>query len=124
MANPSGRGGFRQGQSGNPGGRPQSLANLMVEARRHTAPALATLLKLMKNARSESVRLGAAQAVLDRAWGRPIQSLQVDGRFLSKKLSELQPAELTALEARLSLMDDQGDMFSLIEDRSGHEEIA
>jgi len=36
MANPTGRGGFKTGKSGNPGGRPRQLASVMHEARRHT----------------------------------------------------------------------------------------
>jgi hypothetical protein len=123
MSNPSGAGGFLRGKSGNPGGRPRSLANVMHEARRHTQPALATLVKLMKGARSEAVRLGAAEAILSRAWGKPVQSLQLDGHFISKKLTELAPEELTVLEERLSLMNDQGDMLELIENKGTDEQI-
>jgi hypothetical protein len=51
---------------------------------------------------------------LDRGFGRPLQSLDVLG--LGKKLSELTPAELEAVEARLmtSAANDepaQGEMF-------------
>jgi hypothetical protein len=117
MPNPTGRGGFAKGQSGNPGGRRRELANLRAEARRHTGPALQTVLKLMRSGRSEAVRLGAAQTILDRGWGKPIQSLQVDGRFLTKKLSELTPSELEALEQRIELIEDQGEL-NLIENNA------
>jgi hypothetical protein len=58
----------------------------MHEARRYTFEAIRTLLKLMRTAESESVRLNAAETILSRGWGRPIQALQVDGRFLTKSL--------------------------------------
>ena len=102
MANPTGHGGFTKGRSGNPGGRPRSLASVMHEARRHTLPALKTLTTLMKEAKSESVRLGAAEAILSRGWGRPIQAFQIDGRFLTKKLSDMTPEEIKAWDISIS----------------------
>jgi hypothetical protein len=49
----------------------------------------------MRTAESESVRLNAAEAILNRGWGRPIQALQVDGRFLTKKLTDLTTGSLS-----------------------------
>jgi hypothetical protein len=122
MANPTGRGGFNKGRSGNPGGRPRSLASVMHEARRHTQPALATLVKLMKSARSESVKLGAAEAILSRGWGRPIQAFQVDGRFLTKKLTDLTPDEIMALEHRIEMIDaEQPNLLDAIESKATDE---
>jgi Family of unknown function (DUF5681) len=113
MANPTGIGGFKKGQSGNPGGRSRALAHVMQEARRHTAEALRTLLKLMRTAESESVRLSAAEAILSRGWGKPIQAFQVDGRFLTKKLSELNESELLELEQRMALLEpEQGNLLT------------
>jgi hypothetical protein len=93
----------------------------MHEARRYTQPALSTLVKLMKSARSESVKLGAAEAILSRGWGRSVQAFQVDGRFLTKKLADLTPEELQALEERIDMMEDQPDMLDMIEDKGTHE---
>ena len=49
-----------------------------------TFEAICTLEKLMRMAKSESVRLNAVEAILSRGWGRPTQALQIDERFLTK----------------------------------------
>ena len=97
--NKSGRGGFKPGQSGNPGGRPKRhIGDLSRETRRYAQLALGVLVKICRTG-LERNRLAAARELLDRGYGRPIQ--MIDASILSKKLSELNPDELAALEARL-----------------------
>lgn len=61
---------FRKGQSGNPGGRPKRTEEVRALARRYTASAIATLLEIATRGSSESARVAAANALLDRGWGR------------------------------------------------------
>src|SRR5262245_66466553 len=56
---------------------PRDAAPLEVRglAREHTAEALHTIVEIMRYARSDAVRLAAAEAILDRGWGRPAQAI-------------------------------------------------
>jgi hypothetical protein len=117
MSNPRGVGGFKKGQSGNPGGRPRAIASLQIEARRHMAMALRVLADVARKGEKEASRVAAATALLDRGFGRPIQSMEmrIDEGLLNKKLSEMGPDELLAFEERLKAMgvgeEEQPDMF-------------
>ena len=62
---------FAPGTSGNPGGRPKDEARVAELARSYTSEAIDTLVDLMRNGRDERVRGTAAQALLDRGWGKP-----------------------------------------------------
>jgi hypothetical protein len=97
--NPLGVGGFKKGQSGNPGGlKYRHIGDLSREARRYAHLAVSTLVKICRKG-MERNQLVAARELLDRGYGRPLQMIDVS--LLRKKLTELSPDELTALEARL-----------------------
>lgn len=77
---------FEPGKSGNPGGRPKDVGLLKEAAREHTAAALETLVKSLK-AKGERVRVAAAEALLDRGWGKATQHHEVEaGDDLAKAL--------------------------------------
>src|SRR5689334_14270107 len=62
---------FERGQSGNPGGRPKGYGEIRDLARQHTDLALRTLTEIAANGENESARVAAANAILDRGWGKP-----------------------------------------------------
>jgi len=64
------------GISGNPLGRPKIIAQVRDAARAHTTLTLERLVSLVDSA-DEKIALSAAQALLDRGWGRCEQSVAV-----------------------------------------------
>lgn len=79
---------FKPGVSGNPGGRPkkpQTLERIKIEAdvkalARECAPeAILTIRTIMLDAKAPpAARIGAANALLDRGFGRPAQQVDVN----------------------------------------------
>lgn len=68
---------FQPGQSGNPGGRPKVLADVQEAARARTAEAIDVLASIaIDPGAPPAARVSAANALLDRAWGKPQQTVQ------------------------------------------------
>ena len=67
---------FRAGASGNLRGRPKSDPVLREAARACTLEAVDTLVKIMRTGKPAD-QLTAANALLDRAWGRPTRAIIV-----------------------------------------------
>ncbi|MCP4447944.1 MAG: hypothetical protein GY811_21805, partial [Myxococcales bacterium] len=61
-------------------GRPRELKHVRELARQHTKEAIATLVKIMHNeGETGSARARAAEAILDRAWGRAPATMELTG---------------------------------------------
>lgn len=79
---------FKKGQSGNPGGRSPRVGpngeTITQLARAHTAEALATLVEVCNGKGNEPRdRVSAANAILDRGWGKAKESVEVDANVTS-----------------------------------------
>ena len=68
---------FQKGVSGNPGGRPKLPAE-MKEMFQAKAPEAFEVLCQHLNAKDPRVSVAAATQILDRAYGRPVQSIDAN----------------------------------------------
>ena len=101
LPNKTGRnrdGRFKGGQSGNPGGRPKIFSEVKQAAHEHTDAAIETLVGVMNNEEATpAARVAAANAILDRGWGKPESHTNVAHH--NKPLRELTDDELYAIIA-------------------------
>lgn len=77
---------FKAGQSGNPHGRPKEDAEIKALAREAAPEAMQRLIQIMRGDDNKLAK-AAADSVLDRAIGKPAQTVQgPDGRDLFHKI--------------------------------------
>jgi Family of unknown function (DUF5681) len=106
------RGVWQPGQSGNPKGRPSIKGPVEVLAREHTEEAIRTLVELMRNGYPDAVKGAAANALLNRGWGMPRQTVEVEADLKPVEqmtLIEVE-AELARLRATGPLKDEEGEV--------------
>src|SRR5688572_19946573 len=82
--------------SGNPGGRSKKLAEVKQLAQAHTADAIKALATICTSGTSESARVAAAVALLDRGHGKPVQTVNANVR---RSLVQFTDEELAAIAA-------------------------
>lgn len=68
---------FQPGVSGNPSGRPKENNEVKALARANAPQAMQRLIDIMTNGEPK-LALQAANAVLDRAYGKPVQAIVGD----------------------------------------------
>ena len=67
---------WKKGQSGNRSGRPKAIVSVVELARAQTEDSIKTLVAVRDNAQAPAAaRVGAANALLDRGWGKPSQTI-------------------------------------------------
>jgi hypothetical protein len=93
-------GGWKKGQSGNPGGRPKIAAEIKELARTYTDVAINTLKCICERGKSESARVAAAGVLLDRGWGKAAQTIDANVNLLDR-MSDADQRTLAAALAAL-----------------------
>ncbi len=78
---------FKKGQSGNPGGRPAGSQEVRELARTYTAEAIECLAQWMRQNKHPSASVAAANAILDRGWGKPVQEINASNTNINLTLS-------------------------------------
>ena len=78
-----------KGQVLNPGGRPKKTVeelDLIAACKAKTPDALATISDIMTNGEKEQTRLSAALAIIERAYGKPVQPVDasISGTVISR----------------------------------------
>lgn len=102
---PGNVGGARPG-AGRPKGAPNKAGRELRElAQQYTETALAALVKIAKTGESESARVSAATALLDRGYGRPAQAIEhsgPDGEAIQIGKATADAADFTSAISRLA----------------------
>jgi hypothetical protein len=92
---------FKPGQSGNPKGRARVPIEVKELARAHTEEAIKTLATVMNNKKAPaSARVVAANAIIDRAYGKPTQHIEAHVDLIDR----LSLSEQEALDAALAAL--------------------
>ena len=78
---------FSKGSSGNPGGRPKAEGHVRELARQLTEKAIATLATCLDDDNGR-IRVAAATALLDRAWGKAPQQVDLKSDFGGVDIAE------------------------------------
>lgn len=69
---------FPKGKSGNPGGRPKAVVDVVNLAREHTEDAIRALADVIRSADTDKARIAAANIILERGWGKATQPIAND----------------------------------------------
>ncbi|HEY8937376.1 MAG TPA: DUF5681 domain-containing protein [Cyclobacteriaceae bacterium] len=89
---------FVKGQSGNPSGRPKvkNLAEIRELAQSYAPAAIEELGRLMKHAKTDAAKVAAIQTILDRGYGKALQTIDMTMRLdelpdheIDNKLNEM-----------------------------------
>jgi len=114
---PKGVQGFQKGVAANPGGlikMPKAMRNLCKARTREAIDTLSTLMN--DDTQTGAVRVTAANSLLDRAWGRAPQQIDVDIEVKTTFVDVLRRAAEIEKEREATLIDITPDDITTIDE--------
>jgi hypothetical protein len=105
--NPTGKGGFKKGISGNPLGPAvgkERRITVQALARKHTPEVIAAFFEIVTDKKEKtSDRIAAGRELLDRGWHKPLQPSDVRQQILNIRSLE----DLDRIEAQVAALEEQ-----------------
>lgn len=91
---------FQKGVSGNPGGRSKTTNPAVLAARRYLEPSIKVLVDALQS-KDERIKTTAAQALLDRGFGKPKETMEFMGEDGGPIITQQLPASAAWLGTML-----------------------
>lgn len=110
--NPTGKGGFKKGVSGNPGGRPKVLKEALAEERQYAPDVLRRIRIIALEEPDPRAAVVAGREFLDRTVGKPTVAVQLTG-------AEGGPIEVQHVDIRKLSIEQLRQLESLLAAAAG-----
>ena len=115
---------YKPGISGNPAGRPITIRDVLALSREQTAASIATLVMLRDNPKQPGmIRMKCAEALLDRAWGRATNIVQLQDDGGAEYRAHAQALRDMVL-ASIAGMAGASAMVAHLQDNSGNDDAS
>lgn len=103
---------FPKGVSANPNGKPAGLTHVRELARTYTTEAVEKMASIMRSGKSERAQVAACEGLLNRAWGKPDQFVDVNVSVEHK--SALVDKILAAIQGRQGVVIDAAEPAQVV----------